>query len=124
MSAETAVQAALFTALTGAGLTVYDAAPQSPTWPYVEIGTIIMTTRDTLRERGFEFVARIHTRSASTSMKEMKNIQGEIYDALHLTNPAIAGFTTILLRRESSAPMRAPDGTFHGVCEYRGHIST
>lgn len=128
MAAEIEVQKALYTTLTGLGLRVYDSAPQavdggsSATFPYVEIGTIAFAPWDTARETGHDFVARIHTRSRSGSMMEAKTIQGQIYGELHLGSMAIAGQTLILIRRENSDIVRAADGSFHGVCEYRGLI--
>lgn len=125
MSAEIAVQGALFSALSGLGLTVYDAAPQEPSWPYVEIGATQLVAYDTFTETGFDVMARIHTRSRSAGMKEAKEIQGAIYAALHRKPLIVTGFTTILIWREvSEPPTRAPDGSFHGVCEYRGLITT
>lgn len=128
MAAEIEVQRALYTALTGLGMRVYDSAPQTvdggsaATFPYVEIGAIVFAPWDTSQETGHDFVARIHTRSRSGSMMEAKTIQGQIYGALHLGNLTIVGQNLILLRREGSNVTRAADGSFHGVCEYRGLI--
>lgn len=128
--AETAVQGALYTALTALGLRVYDSAPQqadgasTAVFPYVEVGAIIMAPFDTKERNGFDFVARIHTRSRSGSMKEAKEIQGQIYGRLHNGNLTISGQRLILLRRETSDVTRAGDGSFHGICEYRGLIET
>ena len=130
MSAETAVQAALYSALTALGLTVYDAAPQaadgasSASWPYVEVGMIILNVWDTYGETGHDFVARIHTRSRSGSMAEAKGIQGQIWTRLHRGALTITGHNLINLIRESSEVTRAPDGSYHGVCAYRGLIET
>lgn len=128
--AETAVQGALYTALTALGLRVYDSAPQqadgasAAVFPYVEVGAIVMAPFDTKERNGFDFVARIHTRSRSGSMKEVKEIQGQIYGRLHNGNLTISGQRLILLRRETSDVTRAGDGSFHGICEYRGLIET
>lgn len=122
MAAETAVQGALYTALSALGLRVLDAGPQDATWPYVEIGFIVMNAWDTSPETGFEYLARIHTRSRTASMKEAKDMQGQIYDRLHRGALTITGFTHVLIQRENSEVMRATDGSFHGVCEYRGLI--
>jgi hypothetical protein len=130
MSAETAVQGALYSALTALGLTVYDSAPQAAdggslaNWPYVEVGTIVFTAYDTYAELGHEFMARIHTRSRSASMKETKDIQGQIWARLHRGALTVTGLTTLTLAREVSEVTRAPDGSFHGVCTYRGLIVT
>jgi len=123
MSGETAIQGALYSALSALGLTVVDAGQQDATWPYVEIGFIVLNPFDTAGETGFDYVARIHTRSRSASMKEAKDIQGAIYDRLHRGALTITGFQHVLIQRERSEVMRAPDGSSHGVCEYRGLIS-
>ena len=128
--AEFETQAALFSALSAIDLRVYDIAPQQAngaslaTFPYVEIGAIVMAPMDTKERNGFDFVARIHTRSRSASMKEAKEIQGAIYARLHHGDLTITGQRLILLRRETSDVTRAADGSFHGICEYRGLIET
>lgn len=128
MAAEFEVQKALFSALTGIGLRVYDSAPQvkdggsAGAFPYVEVGAVVMADFDTKDADGFDFVARIHTHSRSAGMKEAKNIQGQIYAALHNGELTLTGYRSVLLRREMSDVTRAADGHFHGVCEYRGLI--
>ena len=130
MPAETEVQKALYLALTALGLRVYDSAPQAAdgasvaTFPYVEIGAIVLGEFDTANETGFDFIARVHTRSMSASMAETKVIQGQIYTRLHRGNLAITGSNFILIQREASDCTRTGDGSFHGVCEYRGLIET
>lgn len=129
MAAEVEVQRALYGALSGLGLRVYDSAPQSAdggsvaAFPYVEVGAIVMAEYDTTTDTGFDFVARVHVRSRSASMMEAKTLQGQIYSRLHLGDLTIAGHTLILLRRETSDVTRIADGSFHGVCEYRGLVT-
>ena len=135
MSAEVAVQGALHARLIGnagvaalIGTRVHDFASQAADggdagpFPYVEVGRVVLAEMDTKDALGFDFVARIHTRSRSGSAREAKLIQGAIYGALHLAPLPVAGWDTILLRRETSEVSRAQDGSFHGVCEYRGLI--
>jgi hypothetical protein len=128
MSAEFAVQQALYTALSGLGLTVYDSPRQiadsggAADYPNVSIGEIVFAPWDDKGVNGFDFVARIHTRSRSGSMKQAKDIQGQMYGALHHGTLSIAGYSLTLLRRELSDVTRVSDGSFHGVCEYRGLI--
>jgi hypothetical protein len=130
MSAEFEVQKALYSALDGIGLRVYDSAPQQAdgaslaVFPYVEIGAIALAPMDTKERDGFDFVARIHTRSRSGAMREAKDIQGAIYARLHHGSLSIVGLRLILLRRETSTVSRAADGSFHGICEYRGLTET
>lgn len=127
MGAELAVQAALYQALAGLGLTVADAAGQQAGdggFPHVEVGGIVMADWDDKEENGFDFVARIHTRSRSAGMAEAKTIQGAIYARLHNGRLTIEGQRLTLLRRTLSDVTRVSDGSFHGVCEYRGLIET
>jgi hypothetical protein len=128
MAAEFEVQKALYTAISGLGLTTYDSAPQQAdgaslaVFPYVEVGAIILTEWDTAGETGFDFIARIHTRSRSAAMSEAKGIQAQIYARLHRGILAVTGFNTINVTREQSFCELVGDGSFHGVCEYRGLI--
>jgi hypothetical protein len=128
MAAEFEIQKALFTALSGLGLTVVDSASQradggSDTgFPYVEVGYIALADFDTRGETGFDYTARIHTHSRSSSMKQCKDLQGQVYERLHNGALSVAGHNHILIRRVLSDVTRVADGSFHGVCEYRGLI--
>jgi len=128
MSGELAIQKALFLALSALGLRVVDRGQQqadggsATAFPYVEVGFINLNPFDTATETGFDYVARIHVRSRSGGMAEAKTIQGQIYQRLHRGSLSIAGFRHILIQRESSQVMAAPDNQLHGVCEYRGLI--
>lgn len=125
MSSEFAVQKAIYDALVALGLTVHDMAPQAAdggsdaSWPYVEVGQIVPAVWDTSRETGFDVAARIHVRSRSGEMRETREIQGRIYDRLHRGDLVVPLHNTILIDRQLSEVMRAPDGTFHGICTYR-----
>jgi Protein of unknown function (DUF3168) len=130
MIVEIELQRALKTALTTAGLTVYDFAPQAAdgastaSFPYVEIGHIIASEWDTDTETGFDVICRVHTYSRTSSTLECRTVQGAIYAALHRAELAVTGFLPILINREMSDCTRQPDGSFHGVCEYRTLIAT
>lgn len=126
--AEFEAQKAFYDALTAIGIRAYDSAQQqadggsTAVFPYVEVGAIVMSPMDAKEKNGFDFVARLHTRSRSASMKEAKDIQAAMYAELHHGDLSITGFRCILLRRETSDVTRAADGSFHGICEYRGLI--
>ena len=128
MSAEFETQKALFSALSALGLTVYDVAPQAvdggavADWPHVTIGAVVFSQWDTKGVDGFNFVARLHTRSRSASMKEAKEIQGQIYDRLHHGDLTITGYILVLLQFETADVTQVSDGSFHGVSEFRGMI--
>lgn len=130
MSATFQLQKAINTVLTGIGLRVYDFAPQAQdgastgTYPYVEIGNIVAAEWDTDTELGFDVVVRIHTRSRSGSTLECRNIQHQIYNALHRATLTVIGQNTVNITREMSDCTRQMDGSFHGVCEYRVILET
>lgn len=132
------VQAALHGALsTDAGVlalvaasAVFDDPPQSAdggfsVWPHIAVGKVIFTRWDTMREPGFDFVARIHVRSKSSGELEAKRIQAAIYARLHRTTVfGLMDHRLIDLQFETEDVTRVQDGTFHGVSEYRGLIET
>lgn len=126
--AEFAVQKGLYTALSGVGLAVYDVQPQAAdggsaaTFPCVTVGTIVFAAWDVKESTGFDFIARIHTYSRSGSMKEAKDIQATIYNRLNRGEITVSGYHLVDLKRETSDIMTMADGSFHGVCEYRGLI--
>jgi hypothetical protein len=127
MGAELAVQAALYVALAELGLAVSDAAGQRAGdggFPNVEVGAVVMADWDDKGQNGFDWIARIHTRSRSAGMAETKTIQGTIYARLHNGALTIEGQRLVMLRRTMSDVTRVSDGSFHGVCEYRGLIET
>jgi len=136
MSVEFALQTALFEGLSGSaelsalGVSIYDVPPQSEDgepagdFPQIAMGRMISIPLDTSSRVGFDVVIRIHTRSATGSLKECREIQAHIYKLLHREPLAVAGFNMFSLRRESSDCDRDPDRIIHGVCEFRALIET
>lgn len=126
MTAESAVQVALFQAIGTLGLTVHDVAPQRGAGGdlFVTIGEVVFAPMDTKDRNGFDFVARIHVRAEAGNMLPVKDAQGLIYQRLHHGDLTITGYRLILLRREMSDVIREAQGQIHGVCEYRGLIET
>lgn len=127
MSAEFEIQRALFQAISALGFQAHDVAPQrsgDEGFPFVEVGAIVLAPMDTKDRNGFDFVARVHTRSRAHDMGAVKEIQGALYARLHHGDLAITGYRTVLLRREMSDCIREAGGSLHGVCEYRGLIET
>ena len=130
MIAEIELQRALNAALTLAGLRVYDFAPQAAdgastgTYPYAEVGHITASQWDTNTENGFDVICRVHTYSRTGSTAECRTIQGQIYALLHKSALTVTGFAPVFMDRELSDCTRQPDGSFHGVCEYRTLLET
>ena len=132
MAVEVELQRALYARLSGAaiGATVFDVAPQAAdpgdtsAFPYVTIGRIIVTERDTQTALGFSALMRVHTFSRAGALLECKTVQGAIYAALHRVEMTITGFANFSLLREDSDCWPDQDGRIHGVCEYRALIES
>ena len=91
-----AVQAALYTAITGIsglGASVYDHVPQNASMPYVRIGMDTTANNDAKATFMPLIEATIHVWSLSAGSKEAKTIAGKIYTALHRTSAlSVTGF--------------------------------
>lgn len=125
MGAEFAVQRALFQAISALGVATQDVGKQrlaDDLPPTAEVGAIAMAPMDTKDRNGFDFVARIHIRTKAHDLGAVKEVQSAIYARLHHGDLAVAGYRTVLLRREMSDCLREAEGQIHGICEYRGLI--
>ena len=136
MSVEIDLQAALYARLAaqivGVGkdcTAVYDYPPETASYPYVTFGQIILSSEDAQTRNRFSALIRLHTWDRSGGSRKVKNIQGDIYAALHdydLPTPddggGAANWSCYSLLREASFTERDPDGVVHGVCEYRALI--
>lgn len=136
MGVEIDLQATLYARLAaqivGAGkpcTAVYDYAPENAVYPYVAFGQILLTSEDAQERERFNSLVRLHTWGRKGSTRDVKAIQGQMYDALHnfdltVANDAggAANWVSYSLLRETSFTMLDPDGAIHGVCEYRALI--
>jgi hypothetical protein len=105
---------------------VYDSVPQAADagsdlpFPFVTIGDDTAIDWDTDTSVGKEATLTIHSWSRYRGRSEVKQIQGAIYEALHLSNLSVVGYTTVLCLSEFSESLVDPDGlTRHGVQRFR-----
>src|SRR5690554_4378261 len=70
---------------------VYDHVPQTAQFPYVVIGDDTAIDFDTDDTTGAESTITIHVWSQKRGRKEAKQIQGDIYDALHRYELSVSG---------------------------------
>lgn len=105
---------------------IYDNVPEAvdsgsdSVFPYVTIGDDTALEWDTDTSVGKEATLTIHSWSRYRGRKEVKQIQGAIYDVLHLSNLIITGYYSVLMRSEYSETLVDPDGlTRHGVQRFR-----
>lgn len=121
------IRSALYSVLNAAlSAPVVDFGPSaedaSSIYPFVAIGEIVLGEGDTDTTDGFDADLRIHTWGNNGS-KEIEDIQGQIYAALHRQPVTVSGFNSILLYRTQSDVMRASSGAYHGVCDYRWQLT-
>jgi hypothetical protein len=105
---------------------IYDNVPEAvdsgndSVFPYVTIGDDTAIDWDTDNSQGKEATLTIHSWSRYRGRKEVKQIQGAIYDSLHLSNLIITGYHSVLIVSEYSETLMDPDGlTRHGVQRFR-----
>ena len=129
MSAELAVQAAIYQALTASAplmavvTGVYDNVPQldertdpDGIFPYVMIGEDDVDEDDTDTSRGFRIEVEIHAWSRFRGRREVKEIQGHVYDALHRQPLSVDGYHFVDCFFDEAETRLDPDGkTRHGV---------
>lgn len=139
MSGALAIQTAIYSRLTNyTALTnllssdysttaVFDYVPErtdpesTDGFPYVVIGEDTMNPWDTNTETGTEATLTIHCWSVSGNFEEIKNIQQQIYNALHRYDGlTVSGYTVIGIDLEFQDSTRDPDSfTRHGVQRFR-----
>lgn len=126
MGYETAVQTAIFqrlkndATLQGLVTDVYDSVPDAATLPIVTIGEDVITENDTADTLGALASITIHTWTDSGAgtrgRKQVKNIQGAVYDALHRAELDAAGHHFIASDFSNSQTFMDADGrTWHGI---------
>lgn len=120
MNAELDIQKAVFAKLGTLTVPVYDAVPDNAKPPYVVIGDDTLAPFDTDGASGFEATISIHTWSTYRGRKEIKEMQGAIYDLLHRAQLTFSGYTFLGCDSELSESFIDADGvTRHGIQRFR-----
>lgn len=102
------------------GSAVYDHVPQDAVFPYVAIGDTTSAEWDTDTSLGSEATATIHVWSRERGRMEAKEIQRELYNALHRHALSITGATTVTCDWEFAETELDTDGlTRHGITRFR-----
>jgi hypothetical protein len=116
------LQAAIYAALTGANVSggrVYDDVPESPTFPYVQIGEDQAIPDDVSPgDLGVVETISLHTWSRHRGQKEIKDIVSEITDTLHGVSLNVTGRASALVWVRITRIILDPDGlTRHGITD-------
>lgn len=104
---------------------IYDNVPQPDRnddvkFPYIVLGDDILNEWDTDTENGVDASVSIHVWSRYRGRKEVKRIQGLIYNCLHETDFIDNGFIFVNIIQEQSQSFMDPDGlTRHGIQTFR-----
>lgn len=100
---------------------VYDAVPENNTnFPYVVLGADTHVPFDTDNSVGADSTLTLHVWSRYRGMKECKDIQALLYDALNRYELSVAGFWTVFCDFEYEDTLLDADGlTRHGVSRFR-----
>ena len=121
------LQTAIFDTLSAAlSVPVYDAVPQAvdsgddSAFPYVTVGNDSVGEFDTDTSIGFDTDVTVHAWSRYRGRREVKEIQQDIYDAIHLQNIPVAGSTLVMALFQDATSFLDADGiTRHGVITFR-----
>lgn len=121
------LQESIYNVLTaGLSYDVYDQPPQSEDgalnapFPYVTIDDYKPNNNDTDTELAFDGQLQINVWSRHFGNKEASDIQKEIYDLLHRTQPAVVGYGVVDIQQQFAEVLKDPDGiTRHGIQRFR-----
>lgn len=112
--------APLVAALADGANSIRDHAKQGTPYPYIVIGEADLSNDDTKDSHAWTASVTIHCWSTYAGRKEVKQVLGHVYDALHQKPPAMTGgyrcADCLFTLTESFVE---PDGkTRHGVIEF------
>jgi hypothetical protein len=122
MSFSNDIQKTIYDKLVSAslGVSVYGDPPKNATYPYVVVGDDSFAPFDTDTSTGFDAIATIHVWDNYSGYKRVKNIAGDIYEALSRANLSVTGYTVLDCMFDSSDYFLDTDGkTRHGVISFR-----
>lgn len=99
--------------------------PSESDYPFVEISDSQIIPNDASQEdgstdEGFDEFIDIHVWSRYRGMKEVKEIQGAIYDALHHQSLTVTGRDSAFIWLDGQRVIDDPDGlTRHGIQTFK-----
>ena len=103
---------------------VFDAVPDDTSLPVVIIGPHTTSDNGSKTLDGRDYVFNIDVYSDYRGMKEIKNIQKEIYRLLHESSLSVSGASFVDCRCEFTTDILEDDGiTRHGVMRFRAFVT-
>jgi hypothetical protein len=126
MSFESAVQQGVYDLLSQdeaifySGAPVYDSVPDNAAFPYITIGEDVHNEWDTVNTSGSDATITVHCWSRTRGRKQVKELQGMVYDALHLNKFESESYRNVSIYWESSSSFMDNDArTWHGEQVFR-----
>lgn len=124
MGISTNIQSAIYTRLNDQlSESVYDYVPSNQAVPYVVVGDTTVVEFDTDNTLGFDITTTIHSFSggpSSRGRKAVKDIMGNVYNALHRAEITVTNYQFIGCDFENENSIVEADGiTHHGVQRFR-----
>lgn len=105
--------------LLGNPVRIYDDPPAGAELPYLVIGPTQITDWAGV-DRGLQHDLRLHAFSAYAGRREIKQIMGAVYDALHEANLTVDGHRLVNIRFVFADAVRRRDANaYQGVMRYR-----
>ena len=103
---------------------VFDSVPDGQTLPVVTIGTQSTSDNGTKTLDARDYIFNVDVYSDYRGMKEIKNIQKEIYRLLHESSLSVSGASFVNCRCEFTTDILEDDGvTRHGVMRFRAYVT-
>ena len=101
------------------GVRIYDATPQTASFPFITIGQSIVRDWSTGTEDGAELSLTLHVWSPFGGKKHVQDIVKTIRAVLN-DRPVLLADHRVTLRHEFSEARLDPEGdSFHGIIRYR-----
>lgn len=127
MTASAEVQKEIYEALVAASISgvqhIRDkpiSAPTNADFPFIEIGASQTVADDAGGDSGLEEYIDIHCYSRAGGQKEIKQIMGSVYTALHHQSLTVSGRDTAFCWFDDGRVVGDPDGlTLHGIQTFK-----
>ena len=102
---------------------IFDSVPEGQTLPVVIIGAQSTSDNGSKNLDGRDYIFNVDVYSDYIVMKEIKNIQKEIYRLLHESSLSVSGASFVDCRCEFTTDILEDDGiTRHGVMRFRAFV--
>ncbi len=102
---------------------IFDSVPEGQTLPVVIIGAQSTSDNGSKNLDGRDYIFNVDVYSDYRGMKEIKNIQKEIYRLLHESSLSVSGASFVDCRCEFTTDILEDDGiTRHGVMRFRAFV--